>query len=80
MLAALVFCVVVTETHAAEYEYCVSDKQRNCWFDANYEARMAMEDMMFDVCDFEATCMRLHGWRGPLYEDDRFKPKWIFRK
>jgi integrase len=52
MLAALVFCVVVTETHAAEYEYCVSDRQRNCWFDANYEARMAMEDMMFDVCDF----------------------------
>jgi hypothetical protein len=61
---------------------CASERDRNCWADLNYAARMAMEAKMAPCqgSDDYGNCIRALGWREPLYQDERFKPRWVLRK
>ena len=75
-------CRFETLASSANYQYCVFDKQRDCWFDANREAREVMLDKMmpcFSTDDYP-SCLFAVGWRKPVYEDPRFSQKFVFRK
>lgn len=61
---------------------CASDRQRGCWVDLNLKARTDMEAKMAP-CEKSTDyglCIRALGWRQPLFEDERFKPRNVFRK
>jgi hypothetical protein len=69
--------------HASEENRraCVGPRERDCWIDLNYEARIKMEERMQPCFEhgLDADCLFALGWRKPLYEDERFKPRWVFR-
>jgi hypothetical protein len=48
----------------------------------NYKARMAMEEKMAPCMEpeLDTACLFAIGWIKPLYEDERFKPRFVFRK
>jgi hypothetical protein len=60
---------------------CTSRWQRKCWFDAHYWASIAMEEKMSAYKgDDYVECIRSKGWREPLNQDERCKPKLEFRR
>jgi hypothetical protein len=61
--------------------WCVAPQDTDCWVDLNYAARMAMEEKMSPCMTpaMDIDCLFAVGWRKPLYEDERFKPRTIYR-
>jgi hypothetical protein len=60
---------------------CVGPRDTDCWVDLNYEARTKMEERMQPCFEhgLDTDCLFARGWRKPLYEDERFKPRWVYR-
>lgn len=84
LLAVLLVRAFAQEPTGKE-PWCMSARDRGCWVDLNLKARAAMEEKISPCFEIEklgpfAQCLNAAGYRGPLFEDERFKPRNVFRK
>jgi hypothetical protein len=80
--AALTGNLALAAEQPQSSRWCARASDTDCWVDLNYAARIAMEEKM-EPCltpRLDADCLRALGWRKPLYEDERFKPRTLYRK